>query len=125
WCNISRKVPNRSNKDCRKRWMSTHAGAETKITKGAWSEAEDDQLRAAVQVVGPRWCRVAEMVQGRNSDQCAKRWKDTLDPAIDRSKWSPREDELLLKVVGQTGRKWARVVKEHFPGRTGLAAKNR
>ncbi|KAJ3844581.1 hypothetical protein F5878DRAFT_85350 [Lentinula raphanica] len=61
WCNISRKVPNRSNKDCRKRWMSTHAGAETKITKGAWSEAEDDQLRAAVQVVGPRYesCNLA------------------------------------------------------------------
>ncbi|KAJ4470432.1 Homeodomain-like protein [Lentinula aciculospora] len=125
WCIISEHVPNRSNKDCRKRWMSTHSGAEVKITKGAWSEAEDDQLRAGVQTFGPRWCRVAQMVPGRNSDQCAKRWKDTLDPAIDRSKWTLEEDELLLKVVGEIGRKWARVVKQYFPGRTGLAAKNR
>ncbi|KAJ3981952.1 transcription factor, Myb superfamily [Lentinula detonsa] len=125
WCTVSNYVPNRSNKDCRKRWMSTHASAEIKITKGAWSEAEDEHLRAAVQAFGPRWCRVAQMVHGRNSDQCAKRWKDTLDPAIDRSKWTSTEDELLLKVVGEMGRKWARVVKDYFPGRTGLAAKNR
>ncbi|KAF8826067.1 hypothetical protein HHX47_DHR6000770 [Lentinula edodes] len=106
WCTISKNIPNRSNKDCRKRWISTHAGAEVKITKGAWSEEEDDQLRAGVQAFGPRW-------------------KDTLDPAIDRSKWTSEEDELLLKVVNEIGRKWARVVKQYFPGRTGLAAKNR
>lgn len=53
-----------------------------------------------------RWALVATMVQSRNSDrkyrghvlllsiltlcsvECAKRWTDTLNPAIDRTTWS-------------------------------------
>ncbi|KAF5388747.1 hypothetical protein D9757_004764 [Collybiopsis confluens] len=125
WCAISKHVQNRTNKDCRKRWLSMHDGALIKTTKGSWSKEEDEQLRTAVESRGPRWCKVAEMVPGRNSDQCSKRWKDTLDPSIDRSKWSLEDDQQLLQAVDQLGRKWTRIVKQYFPGRTGLAAKNR
>ncbi|KIK60434.1 hypothetical protein GYMLUDRAFT_607731 [Collybiopsis luxurians FD-317 M1] len=125
WSAISKHVPSRTNKDCRKRWLSMHDGGTSKTTKGSWSKDEDDRLRAAVEVHGQRWCKVAEMVPGRNSDQCSKRWKDTLDPAIDRSKWSLEEDDKLFQAVEELGRKWAKIVKHYFPGRTGLSAKNR
>lgn len=56
WCSISKNIPNRTNKDCRKRWMNrfTSAGALQKTTKGAWTEEEDEQLRAGVEAYGPR-----------------------------------------------------------------------
>lgn len=77
----------------------TSGGALQKTTKGAWTEEEDEQLRAGVEAYGPRciifsffaiyihtrrairsrlnsetpllprWCKVAEMVLGRNSDR--------------------------------------------------------
>ncbi|KAE9406212.1 hypothetical protein BT96DRAFT_744806, partial [Gymnopus androsaceus JB14] len=128
WRAIAKHVPDRSNKDCRKHWMSRYpsAGAKLPTTKGAWTEEEDEQLKAGVEAYGAsRWSKVAQMVDGRNSDQCAKRWKDSLDPAIDHSKWSLEEDEQLLKVVNVLGKKWTQVVKQYFPGRTGLSAKNR
>jgi len=64
-------------------------------------------------------------VQTRNSDQCAKRWTDTLNPAIDRTTWTPEADDLLLQAVNEHGKVWTKIVKTYFPGRTGLSAKNR
>jgi Myb-like DNA-binding domain len=74
--------------------------------------------------------------------ECAKRWTDTLNPAIDRTTWTPdavssasldcrdstdisTQDEILLRAVEEHGKVWTKIVKTYFPGRTGLSAKNR
>jgi hypothetical protein len=75
--------------------------------------------------------------------ECAKRWTDTLNPAIDRTTWTPDsvsphtlcpaltfahhplQDEMLLRAVNEHGKVWTKIVKTYFPGRTGLSAKNR
>ncbi|KAK7461380.1 hypothetical protein VKT23_008557 [Stygiomarasmius scandens] len=122
WHAISKHVPNRTNKDCRKRWFATMA---TEIIKGGWSSEEDNKLIEAIEKCGTKWSSVASMVQTRNSDQCAKRWTDTLNPTIDRTGWTTEADALLVKAVREHGKFWTKIVKMYFPGRTGLSAKNR
>ncbi|THU95696.1 hypothetical protein K435DRAFT_839356 [Dendrothele bispora CBS 962.96] len=122
WHAISKHVPNRTNKDCRKRWFAKMA---SDVVKGGWSPEEDDRLVKAIEKYGTRWSMVASMVQTRNSDQCAKRWTDTLNPTIDRTSWTPEADALLIKAVQEHGKFWTKIVKTYFPGRTGLSAKNR
>lgn len=58
---------------------------------GNWGPSEDFRLRQAVSKHGPRWVLVADEVGTRNGDQCAKRWKDRLNPELDHSQWSPDE----------------------------------
>ncbi|KAK0430430.1 Homeodomain-like protein [Armillaria borealis] len=122
WYAIAKHVPDRTNKDCRKRWFAKMA---SDVVKGGWSPDEDARLVKAIEQCGTRWSMVAAMVQSRNSDQCAKRWTDTLNPAIDRTTWTPEGDALLLKAVSEHGKVWTKIVKTYFPGRTGLSAKNR
>ncbi|KAF4596112.1 hypothetical protein EYR40_008203 [Pleurotus pulmonarius] len=123
WHQIAKHVPNRTNKDCRKRWFAKMASI---VSKGGWSTDEDERLIEAVRKHGTsRWSLVAAMVQTRNNDQCAKRWSDTLNPDIDRTVWSPEEDAQLLDAVQTMGKSWTKIVKTYFPGRTGLSAKNR
>ncbi|KAF8635067.1 hypothetical protein AX15_000558 [Amanita polypyramis BW_CC] len=122
WHAIAKHVPNRTNKDCRKRWFAKMA---SDCVKGGWSPEEDERLVRGIKMFGTRWSQVASIVQTRNSDQCAKRWTDTLNPSIDRSMWTPEADDLLLKAVTEHGKVWTKIVKTYFPGRTGLSAKNR
>lgn len=122
WHAIAKHVPTRTNKDCRKRWFAKMA---SDVVKGGWAPDEDERLVKGIEKYGTRWSLVASVVQTRNSDQCAKRWTDTLNPAIDRTSWTPESDELLLRAVTEHGKVWTKIVKTYFPGRTGLAAKNR
>jgi len=66
-----------------------------------------------------------------------------LDPTIDRTNWSAEavrlrnkvskkmyadivdKDETLMRAVQEHGRLWTKIVNLYFPGKTGLAAKNR
>ncbi|KAK1235064.1 hypothetical protein PQX77_001729 [Marasmius sp. AFHP31] len=122
WHAISKHVPNRTNKDCRKRWFAKMA---SDVVKGGWSPDEDERLVKAIEKYGTRWSMVASLVQSRNSDQCAKRWTDTLNPTIDRTSWTPEQDTMLINAVNEHGKLWTKIVKTYFPGRTGLSAKNR
>ncbi|KAL1694220.1 hypothetical protein GGG16DRAFT_122588 [Schizophyllum commune] len=97
----------------------------TDVVKGGWAPDEDERLVKAIEKHGTRWSLVAQVVQTRNSDQCAKRWTDTLNPAIDRTTWTAAQDDLLIRAVNEHGKVWTKIVKTYFPGRTGLAAKNR
>ncbi|KAF8896709.1 Homeodomain-like protein [Mucidula mucida] len=122
WHAIAKHVPDRTNKDCRKRWFAKMA---SDVVKGGWAPDEDERLVKAIDRYGTRWSLVASVVGTRNSDQCAKRWTDTLNPSIDRSTWTPEGDAMLINAVNEHGKLWTKIVKTYFPGRTGLSAKNR
>lgn len=55
-----------------------HAYART----GRWTTPEDALLIMAVRRHGRHWYKVAELLPGRTDDQCAKRWREKLDPSI-------------------------------------------
>ncbi|KAF9017628.1 hypothetical protein BDZ89DRAFT_993743 [Hymenopellis radicata] len=122
WHAIAKHVPDRTNKDCRKRWFAKMA---SDVVKGGWAPDEDERLVKAIERYGTRWSMVASLVGTRNSDQCAKRWTDTLNPSIDRTSWTPESDAMLISAVNEHGKLWTKIVKTYFPGRTGLSAKNR
>ena len=89
-----------------------------------------------------RWTEVARVVGTRHADrglpkprttflkltalvECAKRWLHFLNPELDYSEWTQREDELLLAGVRTNGRNWRRIVNEILRGRSATDAKNR
>ncbi|KAL2018291.1 hypothetical protein VTK56DRAFT_995 [Thermocarpiscus australiensis] len=122
WTRVAAKLPGRTNKDCRKRWVNKVCG---NLKKGAWDDDEDRRLRDAVSKYGQRWTLVASMVGSRSSDQCAKRWQHRLDPRLEHEDWTPDEDELLLEDVQSYGREWKFIQEQDFPTRSPNELKNR
>ncbi|KAG0308497.1 hypothetical protein BGZ98_007766 [Dissophora globulifera] len=121
WAKIAACVPGRTNKNCRKRWFHS---LDPSLRKGGWTEEEDHLLRTGVQKFRGQWSKIAERIQGRTDDQCAKRWRESLDPEIDRAAWTPEDDMLLLRKFEEFGTQWQRIALS-FPGRPGLHCRNR
>ncbi|KFY24243.1 hypothetical protein V493_05368 [Pseudogymnoascus sp. VKM F-4281 (FW-2241)] len=121
WQKLSEHLQFRSNKDCRKRW--TKIGEKRNC--GNWDGDEDEKLQAAVEKHGYRWTKVSQLVGSRNADQCAKHWKSCQEPGIDRSEWTPQDDELLLGAVQIWGQNWKEIVDRHFPKRPTIHLSNR
>ena len=53
-----------------------------RLAEGRWTTSEDAALLEAVSKHGKRWYEVAKDLPGRTDDQCAKRYKDAVDPSI-------------------------------------------
>ncbi|KAI8325732.1 hypothetical protein GQ54DRAFT_254232, partial [Martensiomyces pterosporus] len=121
WPRIAMLVPGRTNKSCRKRWFHS---LDPSLHKGPWTGEEDELLRERVAQFPSQWSRVAEGIPGRTDDQCAKRWRESLDPEIDRGKWRPEEDRLLLEKFAEFGTQWQKIAT-FFQGRPGLHCRNR
>ncbi len=51
WTKVARGLPNRNNKDCRKRWLKV----DDKWAQGSWSQEEDDRLKEAVSMFHARF----------------------------------------------------------------------
>ncbi|CEI96110.1 hypothetical protein RMCBS344292_10278 [Rhizopus microsporus] len=64
------------------------------------------------------------MLEGRTDDQCAKRWRESLDPSIDRSEWTAEEDKRLMEKYEEYGSQWQKIAF-FFEGRPGLHCRNR
>ncbi|EIN06822.1 hypothetical protein PUNSTDRAFT_71894 [Punctularia strigosozonata HHB-11173 SS5] len=121
WQKISSCLPGRTNKSCRKRWVHS---LDPTLRKGRWTAAEDAQLLEAVRVHGKYWWQVARHIEGRTDDQCAKRWREKLDPSISRHAWTKQEDEILLAACETHGKKW-NVISKMLPGRPAVHCRNR
>jgi uncharacterized protein (DUF2237 family) len=93
--------------------------------EGKWAEEEDNELRDAVKRHGGKdWVAISALVPGRTLSQCNGRWRDALDPNIDRAnartgkKWLEDEDIKLKNAVRTHGGKnWA-AITALVPGRT-------
>ncbi|KAE8220947.1 hypothetical protein CF319_g5602 [Tilletia indica] len=122
WSEIAKSLDGRNRKDVRKRWSYC---LNPTLTKGAWSRQEDTLLRAAIHELGTDdWVHVASRVGSRTGDQCAKRWRDVLDPTIAHERWTPAADAKLLDLTKTLGHNWS-LIATHFPGRRGVQCRNR
>ncbi|GBF95991.1 hypothetical protein Rsub_08806 [Raphidocelis subcapitata] len=96
-------------------------------SRSAWTEQEDDLLRAAVAKYGDRaWATVATDVPGRSSKSCSDRWRNFLSPDIEHPRKSPfSEWEVAVVVQAQHryGNNW-KAISMLLPGRTNRAVKN-
>eukprot|EP00300_Choanocystis_sp_HF-7_P012387 c17866_g1_i5.p1 GENE.c17866_g1_i5~~c17866_g1_i5.p1 ORF type:complete len:233 (+),score=29.30 c17866_g1_i5:79-777(+) len=93
-----------------------------------WTKDEDTKLVRLVQTFGIeqhiQWQRVAQYMGQKTARQCRERWKNVLNPCLNRGPWSAEEDQKLLRELSRLGNKWADIARV-LPGRTDIAVKNR
>ena len=46
---------------------------------------------------------ISAFIPGRNNDQCRDRWHGALNPSLNKTKWTKKEDEILTQAVMDLG----------------------
>lgn len=80
-----------------------------------WTQAEDKRLIAGLQRYGnSHWAKICQFVgNNRTRAQCSQRWLRSLNPSINKKKWSPEEEKKLLELVAKKGQQsWSAIAKE-------------
>jgi myb proto-oncogene protein len=109
------------------------------MATGSWTSEEDAKLTSAVanthkKKIGKEykrdWVAVAALVPGRTRSQCKNRWRDALDPNVDRAKgrtgtWTEDEDSKLKDAVQMHGGKSWPTIATLVPGRTNTQCRHR
>ncbi|KAK9719610.1 Myblike DNAbinding domain-containing protein [Basidiobolus ranarum] len=113
WKVIS-EVLGRSSACCYSRWQSRF---KPDVKTGRWTEEEDLSLLDGVEKYGRDWERIVKDIPGRSSRHALLRYDKFLNPNTSRDKWSPEEDDLLLKGCQKYGRSWTKI-SESIPSRT-------
>ncbi|CCH41026.1 pH-response regulator protein [Wickerhamomyces ciferrii] len=91
------------------------------VKGGAWSNVEDEILKAAVSKYGlNQWSRVASLLARKTAKQAKARWNEYLDPRIRTSEWSVEEDEKLLNLARLMPNQWRSIASKF--GRTATQA---
>jgi hypothetical protein len=68
--------------------------------------------------------RMSKQEYFRRPKQCRERWRNYLDPNIEKGEWSLEEDSTLLEYVLEIGKKWSAISK-CMKNRTEHSVKNR
>jgi hypothetical protein len=126
WVAIAVLVPGRTNIQCYNRWHGVLDPSidPTSARTGAFTPDEDAKLKDAVQTHGEKdWAPIAALVPGRTRQQCYNRWRDVLDPSIDRTaritgKWTSVEESKLMNAVKTHGGKNWIAIAALIPSRT-------
>ncbi|OHT09127.1 hypothetical protein TRFO_22139 [Tritrichomonas foetus] len=95
-------------------------------SRHSFSKEEDESLIKLVARYGEKgkWNQISKLIPNRDSRQCRDRWHHYLSPLNNSDEWTDAEDQKLLTLYFQHGRKWA-AFKLYFPGRTAVNIKSR
>ncbi|GFQ06035.1 myb-related protein mybas1 [Phtheirospermum japonicum] len=98
---------------------------KVELRKGPWLEEEDEQLAAAVAVLGDRrWDALAKASGLRRSGKsCRLRWMNYLRPNLKHGNISEDEEKIIVELHEKWGNKWSRIARR-LPGRTDNEIKN-
>jgi hypothetical protein len=71
WQNVAERVPGRSGKQCRERWLS-HMAPD--VSRDAWSPEEDAILLGKHNEFGRHWAKIRHSLPGRSTSAIKNRW---------------------------------------------------
>lgn len=106
WKAIAELVPGRNHAQCLQRWRKV---LKPGLVKGHWSFEEDQVLEYLVTQGCNNWGQIAERIPGRTPKQCRERWKNHLDPAINKGPYTEEEDAVILSAQARLGNKWSQI----------------
>lgn len=122
WSTIAKLFPNKTAPQIAGRWEKV---LNPKLVKGSWTREEDETIINYVRQHGDKdWAKLASLLQGRIGKQCRERWKNHLDPSVQKTGWTEEEDQKLIEYHKQYGNAWTRIAS-FFNGRTDNCVKNR
>lgn len=113
--------------DCQSPYSSPEMSEDGnyRIKRIKFQESEDQKLVNLVHQYGIKcWSFISSQMPGRTPRQCRDRWNHYLAPHTNISKWTVEEDQIIIKMVKKIGKQWSRIASL-FPGRTGIAVRNR
>ncbi|OIT34503.1 PREDICTED: myb-related protein Myb4-like [Nicotiana attenuata] len=95
------------------------------IKRGAWSEEEDNKLKAFVERFGhPNWRQLPKHAGlMRCGKSCRLRWMNHLRPGLKKENYSLEEEELIIKLHKEHGNRWS-AIAARLPGRSDNDVKN-
>ncbi|XP_011091328.1 myb-related protein Myb4-like [Sesamum indicum] len=98
---------------------------EKGLRKGAWSEEEDNKLRAYILRYGHWNWRLLPRFAGldRCGKSCRLRWLNYLKPGLKRGSYTKEEQDLIVKLHDELGNKWSAIAAK-LPGRSDNEIKN-
>ena len=120
WSQIASFIKDRTAIQCSARYKRIQPG----ITKGAWTQEEDNELIKLYKEHGKNWSEISKFMPHRTGKQIRDRFLNALDDNLNKEKFSKEEDEKIIKLYKSYGNSWCRIAKR-LKGRTGDMVKNR
>jgi hypothetical protein len=122
WSDLACHFPGKTAQQISERWEKV---LNPVLVKGSWSREEDEAVVRFVHENGTKeWTKLAAMLPGRIGKQCRERWRNHLDPDVNRDPWTDEEDQILMEMHEKIGSKWVKIA-EFLPHRSDNAIKNR
>lgn len=120
WKEIAKTFPGRTAPECNKRWKVLRPINKRK----PWDHEEDALLLSLVRQYDHDWAAISSKMSGRSGKQIRERFLGTLNPAINRKKWTKEEDQIILTMYYQNGSRW-REISRALENRPENMVKNR
>lgn len=120
WKLISTYFKEKSRFDCYTRYFQINPT----IKKGKWTKEEDDLLVKLVEDLKYDWAKIANIMKNRTSKQIRSRYIYYLDTGLNKSEFTPEEDEIVRKLFPIFKTNWVNYVN-YLPNRSAKIIQNR
>ena len=95
------------------------------LKKGPWTEDENKILNLYVKSNGTNnWKNCSNLLSGRSIKQCRDHYQNNINPELNRSKWTIKEDFIIFNNYYSKNGKW-KDIAELVEGRSASSMKNR